>query len=95
MTQNYSSKRLVRCASSFRTIPDFVKFSVGFVSCPSENTEMAGKGDGEGEGNTLKLEGQITLIKYIILFTNVLTWVSGNILIKHNNYLIPSPNIHI
>lgn len=38
---------------------------------------MAGKGDGEGEGTTLKLEGQITLIKYVILFTNVLTWVSG------------------
>lgn len=37
---------------------------------------MAGKGDGEGEGSTLKLEGQITLIKYVMLFTNVLTWVS-------------------
>lgn len=37
---------------------------------------MAGKGDGEGEGNTLKLEGQITLIKYVMLFSNILTWVS-------------------
>lgn len=46
------------------------------VLCWSESEKMAGKGDGEGEGNTLKLEGQITLIKYVILFTNVLTWVS-------------------
>lgn len=55
-----------------------MKFSIGFVLCYSESEEMAGKGDGEGEGNTLKLEGQITLIKYVILFTNVLTWVSSN-----------------
>jgi len=37
---------------------------------------MAGKGDGEGEGNVLKLENQISVIKYVLLFTNVLEWVS-------------------
>ncbi|CAH1967213.1 unnamed protein product [Acanthoscelides obtectus] len=36
---------------------------------------MAGKGDGEGEGNILKLENQIAVIKYMIMFTNVLAWV--------------------
>lgn len=49
---------------------------------------MAGKGDGEGEGNTLKLEGQITLIKYVILFTNVLTWVSPKILIVFKTIIL-------
>nr|CAH7750624.1 unnamed protein product [Callosobruchus chinensis] len=38
---------------------------------------MAGKGDGEGEGNILKLENQIAVIKYMILFTNVLAWMLG------------------
>lgn len=38
---------------------------------------MAGKGDGEGEGNVLKLENQISVIKYVLLFTNVLEWVIG------------------
>lgn len=38
---------------------------------------MAGKGDGEGEGNILKLENQIAVIKYVILFTNVLLWALG------------------
>ncbi|XP_057659429.1 tetraspanin-2A isoform X2 [Diorhabda carinulata] len=38
---------------------------------------MAGKGDGEGEGNILKLENQIAVIKYVILFTNVLQWMIG------------------
>ena len=37
---------------------------------------MAGKGDGEGEGNVLKLENQILIIKYVILFTNIIEWVS-------------------
>jgi hypothetical protein len=35
---------------------------------------MAGKGDGEGEGNVLKLENQIYIIKYVILFTNIIEW---------------------
>ncbi|KAG5886202.1 hypothetical protein JTB14_028033 [Gonioctena quinquepunctata] len=38
---------------------------------------MAGKGDGEGEGNILKLENQIAVIKYILLFSNVLSWMIG------------------
>lgn len=38
---------------------------------------MAGKGDGEGEGNILKLENQIAVIKYVMLFTNVLEWIIG------------------
>lgn len=37
---------------------------------------MAGKGDGEGEGNILKLENQIAVIKYVMLFTNAIEWVS-------------------
>lgn len=37
---------------------------------------MAGKGDGEGEGNILKLENQIAIIKYVLLFTNAIKWVS-------------------
>ncbi|RZC35871.1 hypothetical protein BDFB_009962 [Asbolus verrucosus] len=37
---------------------------------------MAGKGDGEGEGNVLKLENQIFIIKYVILFTNIIEWNS-------------------
>lgn len=37
---------------------------------------MAGKGDGEGEGSILKLENQIAVLKYVLLFTNVLEWVS-------------------
>jgi hypothetical protein len=40
---------------------------------------MAGKGDGEGEGNVLKLENQIYIIKYVILFTNIIEWVSGKL----------------
>jgi CD9 antigen len=38
---------------------------------------MAGKGDGEGEGNVLKLENQIYVIKYVILFTNIIEWMIG------------------
>lgn len=38
---------------------------------------MAGKGDGEGDGNILKLENQIAVIKYVMLFVNVLEWVIG------------------
>jgi len=38
---------------------------------------MAGKGDGEGEGNVLKLENQIAVIKYVMLFTNVIEWMIG------------------
>ncbi|ENN82197.1 hypothetical protein YQE_01248, partial [Dendroctonus ponderosae] len=35
---------------------------------------MADKGDGEGEGSILKLENQIAVLKYVLLFTNVLEW---------------------
>ncbi|XP_050298592.1 tetraspanin-2A [Anthonomus grandis grandis] len=38
---------------------------------------MAGKGDGEGEGNILRLENQIAVLKYVLLFTNVLEWILG------------------
>nr|XP_023012939.1 tetraspanin-2A [Leptinotarsa decemlineata] len=38
---------------------------------------MAGKGDGEGEGNILKLENQIAVIKYVLIFTNILSWMTG------------------
>lgn len=38
---------------------------------------MAGKGDGEGEGSIMKLENQIAVIKYLILFTNVIAWIIG------------------
>ncbi|XP_974194.1 tetraspanin-2A [Tribolium castaneum] len=38
---------------------------------------MAGKGDGEGEGNVLKLENQILVIKYVILFTNIILAMIG------------------
>ncbi|XP_060531747.1 tetraspanin-2A [Cylas formicarius] len=41
---------------------------------------MAGKGDGEGEGNILKLENQIAVIKYVMLFTNVMGWMIGAVL---------------
>lgn len=36
---------------------------------------MAGKGDGEGEGNIMKLQDQITVVKYVLIFFNVLQWV--------------------
>ncbi|XP_018569100.1 tetraspanin-2A [Anoplophora glabripennis] len=38
---------------------------------------MAGKGDGEGEGNILKLENQIAVIKYVMLFLNAIEWMIG------------------
>ncbi|KAH0999280.1 hypothetical protein HUJ04_008081 [Dendroctonus ponderosae] len=38
---------------------------------------MADKGDGEGEGSILKLENQIAVLKYVLLFTNVLEWIIG------------------
>ncbi|KAL1506760.1 hypothetical protein ABEB36_006063 [Hypothenemus hampei] len=38
---------------------------------------MAGKGDGEGEGTRLKLDNQIYVLKYVLLFTNLLVWVIG------------------
>lgn len=37
---------------------------------------MAGKGEGEGEGNLAKLENQIVIMKYMLLFTNMIIWVS-------------------
>lgn len=42
---------------------------------------MAGKGEGEGEGNLAKLENQISVLKYVMLFTNVIIWVSVGIMI--------------
>ncbi|CAG9762529.1 unnamed protein product [Ceutorhynchus assimilis] len=46
---------------------------------------MAGKGDGEGEGNIIKLENQIAVIKYVLLFTNCLEWIPKKryLLIRH------------
>lgn len=41
---------------------------------------MAGKGEGEGEGNLAKLENQITVVKYVMLFTNVIIWVSARVM---------------
>lgn len=41
---------------------------------------MAGKGEGEGEGNLAKLENQIVIMKYMMLFTNMVIWVSKNYL---------------
>ncbi|KAB0798878.1 hypothetical protein PPYR_06758 [Photinus pyralis] len=38
---------------------------------------MAGKGEGAGEGTLLKLENQIMVIKYTLLFTNVILWMIG------------------
>jgi len=38
---------------------------------------MAGKGDGEGEAYIAKLENQIGVLKYVMLFTNVLQWIIG------------------
>ncbi|XP_076274659.1 tetraspanin 2A [Rhynchophorus ferrugineus] len=38
---------------------------------------MAGKGDGEGEGNIARLENQIAVLKYLMLFTNVIVWIIG------------------
>lgn len=37
---------------------------------------MAGKGEGAGEGTISKLENQITILKYTLLFSNVIIWVS-------------------
>lgn len=37
---------------------------------------MAGKGEGEGEGNLEKLYNQISVMKYVLLFTNIIVWVS-------------------
>lgn len=51
---------------------------------------MAGKGDGEGEGNALKLENQIFVIKYVLLFTNVLAWVSYYSLFDKNQPFVRS-----
>lgn len=42
---------------------------------------MAGKGDGEGEGNLAKLENQIVIMKYMLLFTNMIIWVSFRLLL--------------
>lgn len=41
---------------------------------------MAGKGDGEGEGNLAKLENQIVIMKYMLLFTNMVIWVSNELI---------------
>jgi len=38
---------------------------------------MAGKGEGTGEGNIMKLENQITILKYTLLFSNVILWMIG------------------
>lgn len=38
---------------------------------------MAGKGEGAGEGTMMKLENQIMVIKYSLLFTNVILWMIG------------------
>ncbi|KAF5297985.1 hypothetical protein FQA39_LY11860 [Lamprigera yunnana] len=38
---------------------------------------MGGKGEGSGGGNIMKLENQITVIKYTLLFSNVILWMIG------------------
>lgn len=38
---------------------------------------MVGKGEGTGEGNIMKLENQIAVIKYTLLFSNVILWMIG------------------
>lgn len=45
---------------------------------------MAGKGEGTGEGNIMKLENQITVLKYTLLFSNVILWVSWKFCINVN-----------
>lgn len=37
---------------------------------------MAGKGEGPGNANIMKLDNQINVLKYTLLFSNVILWVS-------------------